>query len=465
MSDLGELDAVGLADAIVSGAISAEAAVSAAIARAKLFAGLNAFVAIEEDRALEVAAACDRARAAGRLLGPLHGVPVAHKDMFYRRVRVSGCGSRIRQSHAAERDNPLLLQLDAAGAIDIGRLHMAEFAMGPTGHNAHLGRCRNPWMTDAISGGSSSGSGAAVGARIVPVALGSDTGGSVRLPAAFCGAAGLKPTQYRLPGEAMMPLSESLDTVGPVARSSRDVARVMAVLTGEPFEAGLGERLADLTIGVPTSYYVEQLEAPVSAALEQARRQFAELGAQVVDVAIPDHQDHAALAGLIWAPEAAALHLPWLRDRSGDYSEQVRNRLLHGLSIPATSYIRARQLRSLHLREMLDGPLVRCDMLLTPICRTGVPLADDVNSQGGPDLDRVISDISALTRTVSYLGLPALTTPMGFDPRGLPIGLQLIGRPNDEATLIRAGHAFERATDWLARPLSPPPPLNDRRSA
>jgi aspartyl-tRNA(Asn)/glutamyl-tRNA(Gln) amidotransferase subunit A len=458
MSDLADLDLVALADAIAQGDVTAEAATASALARATDHAHLNAFVAIHADHALEAAQKLDRARSAGAALGLLHGVPLAHKDMFYRAGRVSGCGSKIRVDFVASETCPLLDRLDAAGAVEIGRLHMAEFAMGPTGHNAHLGRCRNPWRGDAITGGSSSGSGAAVGARIVTGALGSDTGGSVRLPAGICGVVGLKPTHDLLPRSAMMPLSESLDTAGPLARSSRSIARLMTVLTEgrEDYEAGLSIPLDGVTIGVPVQYYTEDMDAEVAAAFATARELFVDLGANVIDIHLPDHASHAAMAGLVWAPEAAALHLDWLRDRPQDYGEQVRNRLVHGLSMPATSYVRARRLRSHDLRAMVEGPLAACDMLLTPLLRNVVPLARDVEANAGPEMDRVIGGLSALTRTISYLGLPALTTPMGFDTRGLPIGLQLIGRPRGEAALIRAGHAHESVAGWLRRPLPHP---------
>ncbi len=455
MSDLADLDIIALADAIADGAVTAEAVVGNALDRAQLRTDLNAIVALDVDGALETARACDKDRAAGRLRGPLHGVPLAHKDMFYRAGRITGCGSKIRAEYVADETCPLLERLDRAGGVEIARLHMAEFAMGPTGHNAHLGRCRNPWNGDAITGGSSSGSGAVVGARIVPAALGSDTGGSVRLPAAFCGIAGLKPTQYRLSQKGMMPLSESLDTAGPLARSTRSIARLMTILLDgtEDFEAQLTPDLTGVTIGVPTSYYTQDLDAEVAAALMESRRVFAGLGATVIDIDLPDHGGHAAMAALVWAPEAAALHLDWLRDRPQDYGEQVRNRLLHGLSMPATHYVQARQMRAHDLQAMVEGPLARCNTLLTPICRFPVPMARDVEANGGPEMDRMIGGISALTRTISYLGLPALTTPMGFDARGLPLGLQLIARPRDEASLIRVGHAFETATGWLSRPL------------
>lgn len=450
-------DLVDIADHIASGAITAEAVASATLDRAEAAAPLNAFVRIDRDGALASARAADLHRAAGHALGPLHGVPLAHKDMFYRKGRISACGSTIRADVVADATCPLLGRLDAAGAVEIGQLHMAEFAMGPTGHNAHLGRCRNPWLGEAITGGSSSGSGAAVGARVVAGALGSDTGGSVRLPAAFCGVVGLKPTHGRLPQSAMMPLSESLDTAGPLARSSRAVARLMGVLCGdEDFEAALSRDLTGLTIGIVDSATLDRAEACdplILAALAGAAQVLADLGARTVAVSLPDLDHAAAMAALVWAPEAASLHLDHLRDRPQDLGPQLRNRLLHGLALPATHYVRARRQRSVDLAAMLRGPFARCDVLALPVSRTLTPLASDVDADAGPAMDRVVGGLSALTRPFSYLGLPALATPMGFDTRGLPFGLQLVGRPRAEAALLRIGHAYEGATGWLRRPL------------
>ncbi|HWU02290.1 MAG TPA: amidase [Novosphingobium sp.] len=448
-------DLVALADHIAQGDISAEAVTQAALTLAEASTPLNAFVRIDREGALSAARAADAARAQNQPLGLLHGVPLAHKDMFYRAGRVTGCGSKIRADFVADETCPLLSSLDAAGAIEIGQLNMAEFAMGPTGHNAHLGRCRNPWNLDAITGGSSSGSGAAVAARIVAGALGSDTGGSVRLPSAFCGVAGLKPTHGLLANTAMMPLSESLDTAGPLARSSRSLARLMSVLTAgaQDYEAALREDLKGLTIGLPTAYYTEDLSPEIAAAYAAAADTLRDLGARVIEVELPDQSHLAAMAALVWAPEAAAQHLDWLRERPGDYGEQVRNRLMHGLAIPATTYVQARRLRGADLAAMLAGPFAQCDIIATPAVRTITPLAEDASAISGAAMDKVIGDLSALTRTISYLGLPALATPMGFDTRGLPMGLQLIGAPRAEGTLMAAAHAYECASRWLDRPL------------
>ncbi|EJL33538.1 amidase [Novosphingobium sp. AP12] len=446
-------DLVELADAIADGTLSAEAAVTAALDRAREWSGLNAFVALEPDTALDQARACDQERARGRLRGPLHGVPLAHKDMFFRAGIPTEAGSLIWRGHVPAETSPLIARLEAAGAITIGRLHMAEFAMGPTGHNAHLGRCANPWDEAAISGGSSSGSGAAVGARIVMGALGSDTGGSVRLPAAFCGVAGLKPTNGLLPDEAMMPLSGTLDTAGPLATSSRSLARLMSVLTasGRDYEVDLAPDCAGLTIGVPTSYFTADLHSEVAAAFAAARQVFVEIGARVIEVAIPDHSTYPEIAARIWAPEAAAFHARHLAERPQDFGEQVRNRLKAGAAISPAQYLAALGARKSAQSDMLTGPFAEVDLLLTPAARMPVPLADEVGATGGAAMQAMVAELSALTRTISMLGFPALVTPMGFDTRGLPLALQLIGPPNAEPSLLRAGFAYEQAAPWLSR--------------
>ncbi|MEE4451626.1 amidase [Novosphingobium resinovorum] len=451
-------DLVELARAIATGALSAEEAVTDALERAEEWAGLNAFVAIEADAALRAARACDAQRRQGALRGPLHGVPLAHKDMFFRAGVPTEAGSKIWRGHVPAETSPLMARLAAAGAITIGRLHMAEFAMGPTGHNAQLGRCRNPWNAEAISGGSSSGSGAAVGARIVTGALGSDTGGSVRLPAAFCGVAGLKPTNGLLPDTAMMPLSHTLDTAGPLSTSSRSLARLMSVLAERDYESALTADCAGLTIGVPTRYFTEDLDPQVAGAFAAARQVFTDLGARVIDVAIPDHADYPQIAAEIWAPEAAAFHARHLAERPQDFGEQVRNRLLAGAAVTAHAYLAALGRRKSAQSDMLAGPFAQVDLLLTPAARFPVPLADDVGATGGAAMQAMVAELSALTRTISMLGFPALVTPMGFDARGLPLALQLIGRPHSEQLLLRGGFAYEAATSWLARVPSPPLP-------
>ncbi len=454
MTDPATLTLTEAAKAVRDGVLRAEALAEVCLDRiARLNPTLNAFLSVEAEEALAAARRADAEVRAGRLRGPLHGVPLAHKDMFYRAGKPCTCGSPIRRDFRPERTATVLERLDAAGAVTLGTLHMAEFAMGPTGHNAHLGRCRNPWDPDRITGGSSSGSGAAVAARLAFGSLGSDTGGSVRLPAALCGVVGLKPTQGATPMDGVMPLSESLDCVGPLARSAEDAATLFSVITGRTDAAeGIGQGVEGLRLGIPNRFYYDGLDPAVAAALEQARAVLERAGARFVEVDIPDHEPYGDLANLVFTPEAAAIHLPWLRERPRDYGPQVRARLMQGLMVPAASYLQAKQLRALHLRAMVEGPFARCDALFVPALRSRVPTAAQTDVGAGPAMAAVVAGVAALTRPVSYLGLPALVTPAGFDPDGMPVALQLIGRPQAEAVLLRIADAHERAAGWLRRP-------------
>ncbi|MEZ5883482.1 MAG: amidase [Paracoccaceae bacterium] len=407
----------------------------------------NAVLAIETERAFAEAAALDRLPKEAR--GPLHGVPLAHKDMYYRAGEVTTCGAGFRRDTRMGSTAELLQRLDAAGAISFARLNMAEYAMGPTGHNRSFGRCCNPFAPDRISGGSSSGSGAAVAARFAYGALGSDTGGSVRLPAALCGVVGLKPTQGLLSLEGVMGLSESLDCPGPMARSSGDIARLMDVMCGTAHhERGLEAGVRGLRIGIPQSYYVEDLASEVAASFDAAIGVLRDLGCDIRQVDLPDHGPYADLADAIWKPEAAALHLRTLQTDPERLAPQARARLMQGLATSAVDYVRAHQLRSLALRAMLDGPLHACDIILTPALRIPAPRAVDVEEANGDAMRRNLEAITAFTRPLNFLGLPGLVTPCGLDEAGVPMAIQMIGAPRQEALLLRAGHAFESAAGF-----------------
>lgn len=407
----------------------------------------NAVIAVSRERALDEARRLDRLPREQR--GPLHGVPLAHKDMFYRKGEVSSFGSKQMLANVKQETSSLLRRLDDAGAVSFARLNMAQFAMGPTGDNPDFGRCRNPFAPERISGGSSSGSAAAISARYAFAALGSDTGGSVRLPAALCGTVGLKPTQNLLPADGMMGLSESLDAPGPIARASGDVARIMDVLLAEDVhEAVLDAPVPQLRIGIPSTYYCDDLDPEVAASYEAAIDSFAALGLQLVEVDIPDHTHFADLADMIWKPEAAALHLPTLQSAPHTLAGQARARLTQGLATSAVDYIRARQLRSVKLTEMLDGPLRACDVLLTPAMRIAPPLARDVAATGGTAMRRNLEAITAFTRPLNFLGLPGLVTPSGQASSGAPLSIQLIGRPRAEPLLLQLGNLFEQATGF-----------------
>ena len=459
-----------VADCIAARELSAVEVVRAAAEKAAaLQPVLNAFISLEAEQALEAAAAIDARLDRGEPVGPLAGVPLAHKDMYYREGKVTTCGSKIRRDFVADRTSTALARLEGAGAIYLGGLNMSEFAVGPFGTNVHFGTCANPWDTACSAGGSSSGSGASVAAGIVYGALGSDTGGSVRIPSALCGVAGMKPTQNRVSRYGMMPLSFSFDCAGPLARTVHDVARLMDTIAGhDPLdptssrrpppkcEAACGMDVEGLRIGIPQTYFYDDLTPDVTRAMAAAQQQLANLGAQLIPVEVPDH-DHM---NLIWAAalaaEAATIHRRWLRERPDDYGPMVRRRIEFGLYQPATRYIEALSLRDQILRDYSEMAFAHCDVLLTPTVPFEAPLLEDIDVGDSPDMPRLVMLASRSTRPVSYLGLPALSVPCGFSDAGLPLAFQLIGRPFAEAQLCRIGDAYQGVTDWHRRtPASP----------
>jgi aspartyl-tRNA(Asn)/glutamyl-tRNA(Gln) amidotransferase subunit A len=446
--------------------ISSVELTQAALARAQaLQPGLNAFIAIEGEAALAAAQAADEAVAAGRPLGPLHGVPLAHKDMYDRAGRITGCGSAIRAGHVATATSTAMARLEAAGALTIGRLNMSEFAMGPTGHNAHHGRACNPADPERITGGSSSGSGAAVGAGIVGAALGSDTGGSIRLPAACCGVVGIKATQGRVSRHGAMPLSFSQDCVGPLAASVADAWLVLRLIAGPdgldptcmdaaPLGA-LREDLSDLRIGIGRGMFAEGLAPEVAAAVADAAHALSPLVATVAPVGMPDLAAIAELANVVAMSEAAAVHFDWLRDRPQDYGPQPRMRLAQALAIPAPLYVRALQIRAVMLSEFIDAVFSRCDVLVVPAMPFLPPLSSEVDVGDDPRMNAVVSAMTSFTRPFSYLGLPVVTLPGGRSAGGLPVGLQIVAAPwrEDLAASVAARLETALALGSFARPL------------
>ncbi len=457
-----DMSLVEVADAIRDKALSAEEVVRATIARAEALQPLlNCFISLEGDEALDAARKADAAQAGGAAVEPLHGVPLAHKDMYYRAGKVSTCGSKIRKETVAERDSTALTRLHGAGAVYLGGLNMAEFATGPTGHNEHWGDCCNPWNQAHISGGSSSGSGAAVGGRVVFGALGSDTGGSVRLPSTCCGVVGLKPTAGLISRAGIMTLSYTMDTVGPLCRTVHDVARMTGVIAGHDpldpttsvravpdYEAALDGDIAGLRIGVPTNYFYDIVTDEVRALLEQSLEVLRGRGATIVEVPVPDMALITHLSNVVFVCEAAAIHEPWIRERPDDYQAQVRSRYEPGLYVPATKYLQALDARARLLREFVDMVFERADVLHTPGIPFAIPTRAETDVAAGEKMPEMIASISWCTRATNYLGIPALVVPCGFTGSGLPASFQLMGRPFAERALFRVGHAYQEDTDW-----------------
>jgi aspartyl-tRNA(Asn)/glutamyl-tRNA(Gln) amidotransferase subunit A len=424
---------------------------------------LNAFMAVEAEAALAAADMADAALAKGTAGGALHGVPLAHKDMYYEAGKVVTCGSRIRRDFVAATTSTALQRLQDAGTIRLGSLQMAEFAYGPTGHNAHYGPVHNPWSLGHITGGSSSGSGAAVAARLTFAALGSDTGGSIRMPAHFCGVTGLKTTVGRISRAGAMPLSQSLDTVGPLARTAEDCALLLGLMAGaDPLDptalarpvpdymAATAQPVTGLTIGIPTAFYVDDLDSEVAGVLDETIALFKAEGVNVVRVELPDQRQLTAACQLVLAVEAAAFHKRWMIERPQDYGPQVLMRLQNGLAIPGVSYLEAMRWRGPALSAHLAA-VTGVDAVLAPVAPVAAPTIAESDVGNSPDAEAVIQRLTRFTRPINYLGLPSLAIPCGFTRGHLPIGLQLIGRSFEEAMLLRIGAAFQRATDFHGR--------------
>jgi len=460
--DLALRDLSEIADAIAAGRVTSVQATEACLARIATWQPrTNAFLRLNKEKALEQARAMDKELAAGNRRGPLHGVPMAHKDMYYRAGELSTGGSAIRRNWVAPVTSTVLQKLDAAGVVELGFLNMAEFAAGPTGHNVHHGHCRNPWDDKRVTGGSSSGSGASVAARMVYGALGSDTGGSIRLPASACGVVGMKATYGRVSRAGAVARSWTLDHVGPLTRTVRDNARMLAVVAGHDpddsttseksvpdYEASIDGGVRGLRIGLALPEALVPIDAGIGAAVQAAADALGRLGAIIVPATMPDFTDLYRAAEVIVKCEAAAMHRPWM-EANAPYANQVRTRTDAGYFIPATQYIDALRLRTHFVREFLAQAMDGADAVLLPAIPFPVPTIEetDVEASGGPATLEMVARFTGLTRPFNTLGLPALSVPCGFDGNGAPIGLQLIGRPFDEALLYRIGQAYQDATD------------------
>jgi aspartyl-tRNA(Asn)/glutamyl-tRNA(Gln) amidotransferase subunit A len=424
-----------------------------------LDARLRAFITVTREEALTSAQQAASAIARGNYKGPLHGVPIALKDLFDTAGVRTTAGSKILAERVPAEDAEATARLKAAGAVLIGKLNMHEFAFGVTGANPHFGAIHNPWDLERSCGGSSSGSAAAVAAAMVPAALGSDTGGSIRIPSALCGVTGIKPTYGRVSRRGIVPLSWSLDHAGPMARTALDAAIVLKAISGrDPLDESTGaepvpdyariledRRLKGLRVGVPQEHFFDNVDEEVLKAIHTAILVLRdELKAQVDEVSLPHIAEAPAAVNAIMLPEALAYHQRWLSERPQDYGEDVRSRLDLALAYPAVSYVQAQRLRSLIVEEWREKVFDRFDLLAVPTTPVAAPTLDDNTIQTTLTLVR-------LTGTFNLLGVPAASVPCGFTSNGLPIGLQLVGRWWEEGTVLRVAHAYQQATDWHKR--------------
>ncbi|HEY7205745.1 MAG TPA: amidase [Methylomirabilota bacterium] len=455
-----------LAHAIRAGKLSPVALTRAYLDRiARLDGTLRSYITVDGDGALAAAAALEREAAAGAWRGPLHGVPLAHKDLCLIPGLPTSCGTLTADYFVGAPPCTAVARLVAAGALTLGKLNMTELALGPFGDNAHHGDVQNPWRLGHVSGGSSSGSGAAVAAGLAAGALGTDTGGSIRLPAACCGLVGLKPTYGRVSRVGVMPLSWSYDHVGPLARTVRDAALLLGVIAGhDPLDATSSRRpvpdylaalpagVKGLRVGVAGGFYATGLDAEVSRAMEEAALALRGLGAAVDAVAVPDPGPMvAACSNVMVRAEAAAIHSRILKERPGELQPAVRDRMAPGLTVTASEYLQGQRLRARFTREFIDDVFARMDVLVTPTIPEPAPALAAAKAGSTADVIRRMGRFSRLTRPFNTLGLPALSLPCGASADGRPIALQLVGRPFDEATLLRLGHAYETTTAWHRR--------------
>jgi len=431
---------------------------------ARLDGRLRAFITVDAERALAAARRLEDDAGRGQWRGTLHGVPLAFKDLCFIRGLPTSCGTRTAEYFIAEQDCTAVTRLLAAGAVGLGKLNMTELAMGALGDNPHHGHARNPWAVEHCTGGSSSGSGVAVAAGLTPGALGTDTGGSIRLPAAFCGITGLKPTYGRVSRAGAMPLSWSNDHLGPMGRTALDCALMLEAIAGpDPLDAtasshpvadyvaALETPVRGLRVGVPLNFFFQGLDAEMEAGVRAAVATLATLGTHVAEVRLPDPQVLNDITGLISRSESSALHARLLRERPQELDAFTRARLELGLGVPAYDYLQALRLRARLARAFTREVWSEVDVLAVPVIPEPAPSLRAALE--GPLEERIVRQgrFSRLTRPFNGLGLPALSLPAGFSAAGLPLAFQLVGRPFDEATVLRLGHAYQRATDWHTR--------------
>lgn len=460
MNELAWLSLCEAAELIRKGELSPLELTRACLERIERLDGrLNSFITLTAEAALQRAACAEKAVLQGEQLGPLHGIPLALKDLYETRgVRTTG-GSSFFAGYAPQASATAVEKLEAAGAVLLGKLNMHEIALGLTNANPHYGPCHNPWALERVPGGSSGGSGAALAAGLCLGSLGSDTGGSIRVPASLCGVVGLKPTYGRVSLRGVMPLSWNLDHAGPLARGVQDAAVLLQMIAGydsqDPasIDAPVDDYLGQLKDGVSgwrlalaDDEFFNQAEAEVLQAVRQAAQAFAQLGAQVQAVPVPGARQAAQANGLMVVSDAAALHRERLANHPEGFGEDVLTRLRMGAAYTSGEYALARRTQ-VEARRQFERFFERYDLLLAPATAIPAPPIE------GPDAVAQARLLTRFTAPFNLTGLPAISLPCGFTADGLPLGLQLIAPPWAEARLLRAAYAYEQATPWhLRRP-------------
>jgi aspartyl-tRNA(Asn)/glutamyl-tRNA(Gln) amidotransferase subunit A len=457
---------------------------------ARLDKVLNAFITVDPERSLAQARAADTRIAAGRSV-PLTGIPIAHKDIFVAKGWPSTCGSRMLESFVSPYDAHVVERFNDAGTVTLGKTNMDEFAMGSSSETSWFGPVRNPWDTERVAGGSSGGSAVAVAARLAPVATGTDTGGSIRQPAAMSGVCGLKPTYGTVSRYGMIAFASSLDQGGPFARSAADLALALNVMTGfdqrdstcldrpaedytrdleRPFpDAGAGRPLAGLRIGIPREYFGEGLAPDVAAAIEAGLREFEALGASAVEVHLPNtalsvpsyyviapaeaSSNLSRYDGVRYgyrAPEYEDLADMYCKTRAQGFGAEVKRRILIGTYVLSHGYYDAYYLKAQRIRRLIAHDFTEafkdCDVIAGPVSPT---VAFALGAKTSDPVQMYLNDIYTIAANLA--GLPAMSVPCGFGAEGLPVGMHLVGNYFAEARLLGIAHQFQKATDWHTR--------------
>ena len=428
-----------LAERLRVGGLSPREAVESYLERIERLNPLvNAYITVRAEEALAEAESPPR--------GPLYGVPVAVKDVIDVAGTPTTAASKILAGNVPRRDAECVRRLRAAGAVVVGKTNTHEFAYGATTTSPHFGPARNPWLPERICGGSSGGSGAAVAADLAPGALGTDTGGSVRIPASFCGVTGLRPSSGLVPVTGVVPVSWTFDVVGPIARTAEDCALMLEALASRRIELGSG--VQGLRIGVVEAL-LERAQPAVSEAVDAALGELTSLGASLERVEVPLLEEAGTIQQLMMLPEASQAHLPWLRTQLADYGPDVRARLLAGLFLPATAYVTGRRARHWY-RDELDRVFDRIDLLVAPAMPVvAPPIGEETVEIAGERIPYRLALIP-FNSPWSLAGLPAASVPCGF-VEGLPVGLALVGRRFEDAAVLTAAHAYQGATGWHLR--------------
>lgn len=433
---------------------------------------LNAFITVLADKALEDAALAEQDIMKGSYKGVLHGIPYSAKDLFTTKGIQTTAGSKILADYVPDYDATAIERLSQAGAILVGKNNLHEFAYGGTNENEYFGPTRNPWNPAMIPGGSSGGSGASVAASSSTFSLGTDTGGSIRMPAALCGVVGIKATYGRVSRHGVLPLSSSLDHAGPLTKTTWDAAAVLSVIAGydskDPSSAAkdVPDYLAVLeegpvlplkgkTFGLCKEYYFENLDPEIDMAVRSAISLLADLGAKVAEVSVPSLPEVVRLQGLITSAEVYAYHSAYLKARFEEYGSNVRTRLEMGQFIPAWAYVEAQRMRQ-QVKKEWEAVYEKIDLLVAPTTAIpAFPIGVDTISLGGKEVNPRDLGILGRTSPGNFNGYPSISVPCGFTSAGLPIGLQIQGRPFDEAMVFQAAYAYEQASAFAAaKPLA-----------